>query len=157
MRGLFIRIAMALRLARRLPFDRSPFKREKLADFGDRLTLVELSAADVVMLSDTLTEILRSDELTIEDKAHAILGLRLQALALSMRDQFGRIPYDAQSERDLRVLAVIPTDRAKQGLALLAEDTGCAWLNPDHEAPGPAANDEEDPPAALAESASVNP
>ena len=91
--------------------------------------LVELGATDYVMLQDTLHNIHHADS-TIEQKGRQILGLRYQALAMSLRTKRGKIPLDWRSESDLMWLASLPYSEVLPALEQIAVLSDIPWLSP---------------------------
>jgi hypothetical protein len=132
-----IKLAALLGLTAKLRWDDSHFEREVIGSFGSRYPMVELSSAEIVQLSDTFMEILAGDG-DPAFKGRAIVGLRISALALSLRTRHGRIPFDSNTERDLRALAGAPQEMVKAGLKLLADHSGFKWLDPEFADDGPA-------------------
>lgn len=106
------------------------FKRRPQAPNGfGQWVLVELGATEYIILMDTLHTIHNSVE-DIETKGRKILGLRYQALAMSVRTKSGKEPLDWRSETDLMWLARLPYSEIVPALQQIALLSDIPWLNP---------------------------
>lgn len=112
---------------RRLPKDKLFHSREARPWQGFMIT--ELGGAEHTLLLDTLHAICRSDS-DDQTKGSQMLGLRLQALAYSLRTKSGRIPFDANDEKDLKHLACYPISQAANATRILSEISDIPWLMP---------------------------
>lgn len=117
------------RAERAMPFDPSfEFRAQSPIDFG-RWCLVELSGSDCVILLDHLHLIHHSSD-TPEEKGRNVMGLRYQAIAMSLRTKSGRIPLSWTSEDDLLFLASFSQSLISQALKEVAKLSDMPWLDP---------------------------
>lgn len=124
---MFTRIKRWL-AARKLPADTTFLQRAKSPQRVGWYVLVEIGAAEYTVLMDLLYQIQRSED-DIETKGRQIIGLRYQALAMSLRTPGGRIPFDWQNERDLMQLAALPYSVITPALEAAAELSELPWLS----------------------------
>jgi hypothetical protein len=132
------------------------FKRRPKAKLGfGKWLLVEVGATDYVILMDTLHNIHRTDA-DIERKGRELMGLRYQALAMSLRTKRGKIPLDWRSPTDLMWLASLPYSEVSVALEQISELSDIPWLNPLQQNQDPPATD-QDVPHVAEEGISANP
>lgn len=112
-------------------FPKDPtFSQKAVADVGFHdWFITEFGGWENAVLSDQLSALLRQekDDQTIN---HAFLGLRYQALAMSLRTPSGRIPFDFEDMEQVKDLAKYPYSSVAPALDALAELTDMMWLSP---------------------------
>ena len=91
---------------------------------------------------DTLHNI-HGSQSTIEEKGREIMGLRYQALAMSLRTKGGKIPLDWRSGADLMWLAQFPYSETVPALQTIAKLSDIPWLNPVQQPKDQPVSDEE--------------
>jgi hypothetical protein len=111
------------------PSDPLFHRRPKAKSGFGKWLLVELGATDYVILMDTLHSI-HSSNADIEVKGRELMGLRYQALAMSLRTKRGKIPLDWRSPTDLMWLASLPYSETSAALGQISELSDIPWLSP---------------------------
>lgn len=104
------------------------FKAQAPIGFGN-WCIVELSGAECVILLDHLHLIHHSND-TPEEKGRNVMGLRYQAIAMSLRTKSGRIPLEWTSENDLLFLASFSQSLISSALKQIATLSDMPWLDP---------------------------
>lgn len=121
------------RAERAMPFDFSfEFRAQSPMDFGNWL-IVELSGSDCVILLDHLHLIHQSSD-TVEEKGRNVMGLRYQAIAMSLRTKSGKVPLSWTNEDDLLFLASFSQSLISQALKEVAILSDMPWLDPSESA-----------------------
>lgn len=114
----------------------------------DHLLLVEIGAAEHTVLVDTLEQISQSDA-EFTKKSSMMIGLRLQALAMSLRTNRGRVPFEYSNEKDLMRLALYPNGAIVAGLEEVAALCDMPWLSASLMAERAALDDEHEEGASM--------
>lgn len=106
------------------------FSQKAVANLGfNDWVITEFGGWENAVLSDQLSLLLRHEK-DGQDITHAFLGLRYQALAMSLRTPTGRIPFDFENQDQVQALAKYPSSSVAPALDALAELTGMVWLSP---------------------------
>ncbi len=112
----------------RLPRDPLFNKRQRSDVRVGRYLVVEVGADDYTILMDLLHQIHHGGE-DIETKGRQIMGLKYQALAMSLRTRWGRIPFNWRDDRDLMTLASLPYSMVLPALEAAATVSDLPWLS----------------------------
>jgi hypothetical protein len=125
-------LAVALGVGTWLGKDRF-FSSRKQRIFGP-FVLVDMSAADREMLWDVAIEVERnSDGLIPAQQLNRWMMLRLQAVALSLRNGRGWITHDPLKPEDLAALKALPLTELYRMFNAVAELSVIPWMAVDHE------------------------
>ena len=101
--------------------------------------LVELGADIVIGLQDQLHQIL-TQKLTDRELAEQVMSLRYRALAFSLRDRWGRCPFDGNNPTQLANLIALPPRLVDDAYRLIRTGNRLEFLFP------PANADTDDTP-----------
>lgn len=123
-----IRLLKRLWAAWQLPRDPLFSKRQRSDVRVGRYLVVEIGADDYTVLMDLLHQIHHGGQ-DIETKGRQIMGLKYQALAMSLRTRWGRIPFNWRDERDLMDLASLPYSMVLPALEAAAAVSDLPWLS----------------------------
>ena len=120
---------------RKMPKDKTfAHRAQSAAAKLGRWLIVELSAADAVVIMDQLNLIQRSHA-DLEEKGRNVMALRYQAIAMSLRTKSGRIPLKWDRETDLLFLASFPQSKISLVLAEIASVSDMPWIDPLYQPP----------------------
>lgn len=112
----------------KMPTDDYFHCRQVLGEFGGEYLLVDISALNSVELRDAHQKLREDDSLSDVEKFNMYECLQLEGLALSIRTNKGKIPFDATNLADLKSLLEYPEKNLKEAFNTIAVGSRLEFL-----------------------------